>query len=151
MAWHPGGRSAFLLHELDASLDVLALDAARGTLRVKHTLSTLPPGFDGKPWAADVHVRPDGRFVYTSERTSSTIAGFRVAANGRLQPIGHWAAPTQPRGFAITGTGRWLVVAGQRARRVAMHAIDEDTGALTPHAEANVGDNPNWVETMALS
>jgi 6-phosphogluconolactonase len=148
---HPNSRWAYLLNELDATLDVLALDAATGTLTASRTLATLPTGFSGKPWAADLHLRPDGRFLYTSERTSSTLAGFAVEDDGaRLQPIGHWPAPACPRGFHVTASGRWLIAAGQLAHRVALFAIDEATGRLVPHGEHEVGRNPNWVETLAL-
>jgi 6-phosphogluconolactonase len=150
LAWHPDGRTAFLLHELDASLDVLAYDAGEGTLEVRQSVSAMPAGFDGKPWGADVHVHPSGRFVYTSERTSSTIAGF--AFDGvALRPIGHWDAPPQPRGFHITANGRWLVVAGQLAQHVNLHSVDTTNGALRLHVRHEVGANPNWVETLELA
>jgi len=148
---HPNGRIAFLLNELDASIDVLTLDAERGTLQARQTVSALPPGFSaGEPWAADIHLTPDARFLYASERRSSTLAAFRVDTTGHLTPIGHVAAQTQPRGFAITPSGRWLVVAGQLSHRVGVHALDPDTGALTPAHEHDVGQNPNWVEIVSL-
>jgi 6-phosphogluconolactonase len=152
LEFHPNGRWVYLLNELDATLDVLALDAPIGVLAPSRTRATLPDGFSGKPWAADLHLRPDGRFLYTSERTSSTLAGFAVEDDGaRLQPIGHWPAPACPRGFQVTASGRWLVAAGQLAHRVALYAIDDAAGRLVPHGEHEVGLNPNWVETLALA
>lgn len=149
---HPDGRLAFLLNELDATVDVLALDPERGTLRVLHTVETMPSGFaGGAPWAADIHLTPDGRFLYTSERRSSTIAAFRVdATRGVLTLAGHVDVQSQPRGFAITPSGRWLVVAGQTSQRVGVHAIDARSGVLRFVAEHGVGQNPNWVEILAL-
>ncbi len=151
LEFHPNGRVAYLLNELDASLDVFAFDREAGTLGPVQTQGTLPPGFGGKPWAADLHVTPDGRFLYTSERRSNTLAGFAVdAASGRLDPIGHWPAQAQPRGFQISASGRWLIVAGQLSHRVGVHAIDAATGRLTLVHEHAVGRNPNWVETLTL-
>lgn len=149
---HPNGRLAFLLNELDATVDVLALDPERGTLRVAQTVATMPPGFaGGAPWAADLHVSPDGRFLYTSERRSSTIAAFRIEpASGTLIPLGHVDVQTQPRGFAIAPSGRWLVVAGQASHHVGLHAIDTTSGALRAVATHAVGQNPNWVEILSL-
>lgn len=150
---HPNGRVAFLLNELDASIDVLALDAERGTLQVEQTISALSSGFAaGAPWAADIHLTPDARFLYASERRSSTLAAFRVdGATGRLAAVGHVQAQAQPRGFAITPSGRWLVVAGQLSHRVGVFAIDPDTGALRFAHEHDVSQNPNWVEIVSLS
>jgi 6-phosphogluconolactonase len=151
LAFHPDGRFVYLLNELDASVDVLAIDPSTGALTCVQSVSTLPPGFSGEPWAAELRLTPDARFLYTSERRSSTLAGFAVdAATGRLTPIGHWPAQAQPRGFAISPSGRWLIAAGQLSHAVGVHAIDAGTGTLSLRHEHAVGRNPNWVEAIAL-
>jgi len=76
--WDKAQRFVYLLGELDASLAVYAWDDQRGVLRELQRTTTLPAGFGGKPWAADLHLSPDGRFLYASERSSSTISMFRV-------------------------------------------------------------------------
>jgi 6-phosphogluconolactonase len=151
LAFHPGGRFAYLLNELDASVDVFSLDPASGALACVQSLSALPPGFAGEPWAAELRLTPDARFLYTSERRSSTLAGFAVdTTTGRLAPIGHWPTQTQPRGFAISPSGRCLIAAGQLSHAVGVHAIDPRTGRLELRHEHAVGRNPNWVEATAL-
>lgn len=151
LAFHPHAPFAYLLDELDASLVVFALDRERGTLHEVQTVTTLPPGFSGAPWAADLHLTTDGRFLYTSERRSSTLAAFTVdATSGRVEPAGHFATQAQPRGFAITPSGRWLLAAGQLSHRVGVHAIDAATGALACVGEHAVGQDPNWIEIVSL-
>ena len=148
----PDARFVYLQNELDAAIDVLAFDAASGTLRTLQTLSSLPGDFSGAPWAADLRLTPDGRFLYSSERRSSTLAAFRVdAASGALAPLGHVPTEAQPRGFNITPDGRYLIAAGQLSNRVRVHAIDAQTGALHERSPCAVGQNPNWVESVALS
>ena len=99
----------------------------------------------------ELRLTPDARFLYTSERRSSTLAGFAVgAASGRLSPIGHWPTQAQPRGFAISPTGRHLIAAGQLSHAVGVFAIDARSGALSPCDEHAVGRNPTWVEAIAL-
>ncbi len=149
--FHPHGRFVYLLNELDASLDAFALDSRNGTLAHLQTVGTLPPGFDGKPWAAELHLSPDGRFLYSSERRSSTLAAFDVDAHsGRLTSIGHYATQAQPRGFAIDPSGRFVLVAGERSGSVGVHAVDASSGALAALHEAGVGRGPNWVEVIEL-
>jgi len=151
LAFDPNAPRLYLLNELDASLEVYALDTGRGTLALTQTVATLPSGFAGVPWAADLRVTPDGRFLYTSERRSSTLAGFAIdAVSGTLTPIGHWPTQTQPRGFAITPSGRFLLAAGQLSHAVGLHAIDAATGALREVQVHPVGQNPNWVEIVTL-
>jgi len=144
-------RFVYLLNELDAAIDVLALDGNSGTLRTVQTLDSLPRGFDGEPWAADIHLTPDGRFLYSSERRSGTLAAFRVdAENGTLTLVGHVPTEAQPRGFNVTPDGRFLIAAGQRSHRVALYAIDAQTGALNALGDCAAGRGPNWVESIAL-
>lgn len=150
--FHPNGRCVYLLNELDATLDVLAFDAERGTLAPLQTVPTLPPGFAGEPWAADLQLTPDGRFLYSSERRSSTLAAFRIdAETGLLSPLGHTATETQPRGFAIDARGRFLLAVGQRSDHLSRYAIDAASGALRLAERLAVGRNPNWVEIVELA
>ena len=147
----PGARHVYLLGELDAAIDVLELDAGTGTLRTVQTIASMPPGFGETPWAADLRLTPDGRYLYSSERRSSTLAAFRVdAGSGRLAPLGHVPTETQPRGFGITPDGAFLIVAGQLSNRLSVHAIDAGSGGLTLRSRCAAGLNPNWIESLAL-
>lgn len=151
LVFHPNGRSAYLLNELDAGVDLLAYDAAAGTLSFRKTWSTLPAGFTGKPWAADLHLTPDGRFLYTSERTSSTLAIWSVdAASGELTLVGHEPTETQPRGFQIDPSGRWLLAVGQVSNALTAYRIDPASGKLSRQASLPLGKGPNWVEIVDL-
>jgi 6-phosphogluconolactonase len=152
LVWDSAQRHAYLLCELDAALYVYDWDAARGTLSEAQRTSALPSGFSGgAPWAADLHLTPDGRFLYASERRSSTLAAYRVdAASGRLELIGHVPTEKTPRGFAIDPSGRYLVAAGQDSHAVTVHAIDAATGALSVLGRTPLGKNPNWVEIVEL-
>ncbi len=150
-AFHPHRPFVYLLNELDAGIDVLGYDAERGRLTSLQTIDSLPPGFAGKPWAAEIHLGPDGRFLYSSERTSSTLAAFAVdATSGRLALIDHAPTEAQPRGFAIDPSGRWLVAAGQLSASVTVHAIDAVSGRLQPVCRQATGGDPNWVEIVEL-
>ena len=151
IVFHPEGRFAYLVNELDAGIIALAYDAEAGTLRETARVSALPPGFSDKPWAADIHTTPDGNFLYASERTSSTLAGFRIERGGAaLAPIGNWPTETQPRGFAIDPSGRYLLSTGQVSNSLTVHQIDAKSGALTALKRYPMGANPNWVEIVAL-
>ncbi len=147
----PHAGVAYVINELDGAVDVLSYTEATGTLGpLVQTISTLPDGFTGKPWSADIHMHPDGRFLYVSERTSSVLGAFAIdRANGRLTRIGFYATARQPRAFGIDPAGAWLLAAGQLSDTVACHAIDANSGALTLQREYAVGKNPTWVEVLA--
>lgn len=151
LVFHPSAPLVALLNELDASVDLLALDRERGTLGLLHSVSTLPPGFSGEPWAAELRFTPDGRFLVTSERRSSTLATFAVDTDTRLLTlVGHTPTQPQPRGFAISPSGRHLVAAGQVSHHLSVHALRSGSSTPALVAEHPAGRNPNWVEVLAL-
>ena len=149
--FHPGGKLAYVVGELDGAVYVFDYDAAKGDLTQKQTVSALPPDFQGKPSAADLHITPDGKFLYASERTSSTLAGFRVdGAKGTLTSIGSVPTEKQPRGFNIDSSGRYLLAVGQLSHGLSSYAIDPASGKLIKLKEYPMGKNPNWVEIIDL-
>ena len=150
--FHPNRRFVFCANELDGTVSTYQLDGASGTMAPVDSVSVMPAGFTGGPPAtADVHVTPDGRFLYTSERTSNTIAGFGVDGDtGRLTLVGHYPTEAQPRGFNIDPQGKYLLAVGQKSNRLITYAINPRTGALRKVSQMDVGANPNWVEVVAL-
>jgi 6-phosphogluconolactonase len=110
----------------------------------------LPADFAGEPWGADLHITPDGRFLYASERRSSTLSAFRIdAASGRLTPIEVVTTVSQPRAFDIDPSGQYLICAGQLSNTIRIYAIDPADGHLSALGDQAVGANPTWVEIVA--
>jgi 6-phosphogluconolactonase len=151
LAFHPNRRFLYLLNQTDATLSTYRIEPGAGTLAEIEMAATLPAHFLGDANAADVHVTPDGRFLYASERQTSTLAGFRIdPASGFLSPIGRWPTETTPRGFAIDPRGRFLLAAGLDSNRLSVHAIDPADGALSLRSQHAMGGMPNWVEIVDL-
>ena len=147
--FHPNRRWLYLLNELDATVNAYAFDGASGLLSPLQTVSAMPPDSRAKPSAADIHVTPDGKFLYASERTTSTLAAFRIdAQTGHLSPLGNTPTETQPRGFAIDPRGSFLLAVGQQSHHLTAYAIDRETGRLAERARYPMGQNPNWVEIV---
>jgi 6-phosphogluconolactonase len=162
-AFHPANRHVYLLNELDASVYVFDYDIESGSLSERQVTSALPPDFSGPlrgmegnstnggPKAADIHVSPNGRFLYASERTTSTLAAFRIDLDsGRLTKVGSFPTEETPRGFNFDPTGRYLLVTGQASHHVTVYRIDQESGSLTVLALYPAGHNPNWVEIVRL-
>jgi 6-phosphogluconolactonase len=145
-------RFVYVIDEYNAAVSVFPFDASQGRLQPREQVATaLPPGFTGKAWGADIHVTPNGNYLYTSERTSSTLAAFRVdQRNGKLQPIASIPTVKQPRAFNIDPSGRFLLAAGQLSNTVMSYSIDQASGRLTALGEQAVGKNPTWVEIVRL-
>lgn len=132
--FHPNGKFAFVINELDTTITALAYDANQGTLKEIQTVSTLPADFSGANSCADIHVAPNGRFLYGSNRGHDSIAAYRIdEQTGKLELVGH--ASTQgktPRNFAIAPNGKFLLAANQNSDSIVVFRIDETSGKLTP-------------------
>jgi 6-phosphogluconolactonase len=130
---HSNGRFAFVLNELDMTVTSLYFDAKLGKLSEVQTLSTLPTSYAGPNSCADIHISPDGNFLYASNRGHDSIVSYRIdPKTGSLQLIEH--VPTggkTPRNFAIDPTGSYLLAANQRSDSVVVFGIDRRTGKLS--------------------
>jgi 6-phosphogluconolactonase len=134
LTFHPGGRVAYVLNELDSTVTAFAHDGARGTLKETQTVRALPEDFKGANTGADIHVAPGGRFLYCSNRGHDSIAAFRIEARtGELRLVGHTSTRGKtPRNFAIDPTGSFLLVANQNSDTIVTFRLDPRTGALEP-------------------
>jgi 6-phosphogluconolactonase len=163
----------YVLNELLATVTTYALDGKTGLLTEVSSATGLPPdsklvpgaprGAIGGPnappprntdndiWAADIHMTPNGRFIYISERTSNSLAAFAVdGASGKLTYLSSTPTERQPRGFAIDPKGRFLVAAGEKSETISVYSIDQTSGALKHINKYATGKGANWVEIVSF-
>lgn len=133
LAFHPTLPLVFVSDELDSTVTTLRFDRRSGVLHVVGAQSTLPSGWAGENFPADIHLDSSGRTLYVSNRGHNSIAVFTVAATtGALTQVqviateGDW-----PRNFTLDPTGRWLLVANQRSGTIVVFARDAQTGQLS--------------------
>lgn len=161
----PDNRSLYVLTELSGHVIHYVVDSAKGTLTEVESVASVPaaaglfpgmapssgvtPADDGKPkiWAADIGITPNGKFLYTTERTTSTIALFRVAGEGgALNYVANYPTEQQPRGIRIDPSGRYLVASGEKSDRLSVYSIDEASGELSVIGRYPVNAGANWIE-----
>lgn len=132
LAFHPSGKLAFVLNELHSTVTTFTRDPEKGSLKELQTLTTLPKDFTGTNSSADIHVSPDGRFLYCSNRGHDSIAIFAIDPRDGLSPIDHESTRGMtPRNFAIDPTGAFLLVANQRSDNIVAFRRNQKTGRLT--------------------
>jgi 6-phosphogluconolactonase len=151
LALHPTRRFLYLITETTDTIGAYAVEPETGTLTELQFVDALPSDFKEQPAAADLHVTPDGRFLYGSERKTSTLAGYRIdPEKGTLSPIGHFPTEKTPRGFNIDPRGRFLLSVGLDSNAMTVYRIDPQSGALTSHKQYPMGQQPNWIEIIDL-
>jgi 6-phosphogluconolactonase len=173
MAFSPDNKNLYVLNELSGHVTRYAIDGAKGTLTLTESISSVPAEAglvwgvpqapagtaaaaapkDDKPkiWAADIQITPNGKFLYSTERTGSKIALFTVAADtGKLTYVANFATETQPRGIKIDPSGQHLVASGEKSDRLSVYKIDQSTGKLGEPSRFPVGNGANWVEIVDI-
>jgi 6-phosphogluconolactonase len=137
ISFHPDGKFAYLLSEMKSPVTVFAYDASRGALHPLQTISTLPKDFTGTNDAAEIHVHPNGKFLYASNRGNDSLAIFAIdQKTGLLKAVDHVSTEGKtPRNFEIDPTGSRLLVANQDTGNIVVFNIDGQTGRLTPAGE----------------
>lgn len=161
LIFHPNKKTVYTTLEREhAGVGVWRWDAAKGTLRIVQNIITEPAGFKGIITTADLHLTPDQKFLYVSNRDTTTrgattgedtIVGFKVdPLDQSLKLIGHTPAPHVPRTFAISPDGQFLFAAGQGDAKLAAYRIDGNSGQLAKIKQYTTGKNPIWVEAVQL-
>lgn len=163
----------YLLTEMTGTVTTFSLDAKTGLLKEVSSISGLPPdtklvpgeprgpvGVPGGPpprntdndiWASDLHLTPNGKYLYVAERTGSTLTTLGVdGASGKLSYLASTATEKQPRGFAIDPKGKFLVVSGEKSDTISAYKIDDASGGLTLIGKYPAGKDANWVEIVSF-
>ena len=133
-AFHPDGKHGYVINELTSTIAAFDYDPERGVLSLLEEVRTLPKGYTGTSYTAEVQVHPSGRFVYGSNRGDDSIAAFAVdRGNGLIAMIEvESSGGKTPRNFGIDPSGQYLLAANQDSDSIVVFTIDPKTGALTP-------------------
>jgi 6-phosphogluconolactonase len=133
-AFHPNGKFAYVINELNSTITAMSYDAERGALTKIESVSTLPAGYRGDTTTAEVVVHPSGKFLYGSNRGQDSIAVFGVnPETGKLTAAGHQGEGVKvPRNFVVDPAGKFLLVANQNGDSIVVFRIDPESGKLTP-------------------
>lgn len=126
LVFAPNGRHAYLMNELSGK--VIVYSYSDGKLKELQSIAADNANAHG---GADIHVSPDGMFVYASTRLKGDgITIFRVGNKGTLTRVGVQRTGKHPRNFAITPNGKFLLVACRDDNSVQVYSRDKDTGML---------------------
>lgn len=143
MVFHFNGAYAYVINELNSSINIYHINTFNKYPCKIQTLDIMPKGFNNTRWAADIHITPDGRYLYCCDRTASIITGFSISKDGSiLSLIGHFNTEAQPREFNIDKSGQFIISAGQKSNHISVSKIDKISGKLIMLSRYIVGQGP---------
>lgn len=170
LAFSSDGRFLFVDGEMSGTVTAFSIDDKTGALTQVSQANGIPERLklahgevrdaknndlkdDQTPriWAADLRLSPDGKLLFMTERTSSSVSAFAVdGATGALTFLENYAVEEkQPRNIAFSPNGQWLLVTGEKADKVGVYAVGEK-GALKRASEAESGKGALWIEVLQL-
>lgn len=136
LTFHPDGKHVYVINELKNTVTVFDYATDAGTLTERQTMATLPAGFSGKSYTADLKITPDGRFLYGTNRGHDSIAAYRIAEDGKLSLIGiEPSLGKGPQNLLITPDDRWLLCANMPGNSVIVFRIDATSGHIKPEGD----------------
>ena len=133
LTFHPNGPYAYLINELNATVMAYRYDSEDGTFEELQTIPALPEDFKDENLCADIHISPNGKYLYASNRGHDSLVCFRIEENtGTLTYQNHTLTRgREPRNFAIDPGGAFLLVANQKTNNIVSFKIDAESGGLS--------------------
>ncbi len=132
IAFSKNGNILYVIEELSGSISVYNFN--KGAASLLQNVNTHVASYKGEPGSADIHISPDGKYLYASNRgEENNIAKFPILPNGKLDEKQMSLFPTlgkRPRNFTISGDGNWLLVANQDTDNIIVYKINKTTGDL---------------------
>jgi 6-phosphogluconolactonase len=150
--FHPNGRYAYVINEINSTITALAYDAEHGALQALQSISTLPAAFHGDNSTAEIQVHPSGRFLYGSNRGHDSIVIFTIdQATGKLHLVGHESTRGKtPRNFTLDPTGHYLLAANQESDSIVVFRIDGATGKISANGNVLAVPSPTCITMLRM-
>lgn len=144
--FHPNGRFAYCIEELSGTIN--AYKYTDGKLDSIQRINTHSEKYTENFNSADIHISPDGKFLYASNRgDENNIAIFSIEQNGTLKIVGYQSTFGKiPRNFAIDTTGKFLIVANQVSGNIVVFKRNQKTGLLKKVKNKITVKNPSCVQ-----
>ena len=148
---HPNGKWGYLINETTATIGVYSIDKDKGTLSETGVVDTGDYNQKDSAFASDIHVTPNGKFLYGAVRRTSTLHGYKVDPDkGILTPIGKWPTEKTPRSFDVDPDGRYVFSAGEGTGKLAVYGVNPANGTLTRLHTVDVGKSLTWVLAVKI-
>jgi 6-phosphogluconolactonase len=134
-AFHPSGRWAYSINELDSSITTMSWAAKTGVLTTIDNTPTTEPGVDiPKNRAGEVIFDSTGKFLYACNRgAAEELLVYKVGADGKLTLASRAPlAGKEARHYANSPDNGYIVVAEQATNFASVFKRDRSSGGLTP-------------------
>jgi 6-phosphogluconolactonase len=153
LVFHPNGKYAYAAEELTSTVAVMDYDKGTGGLSMRaDSICSLPGDFRGTNLAADIHVHPNGKYLYLSNRGYNSLAIFSIDKAGMIKLIGQQDTKGKiPRNFLIDLKGEFVLVANQDSNNIVIFKVNQNTGQLQYVSQTTNIPSPVCLKMLTLN
>ncbi len=152
-AFHPDGKHAYVINEINCTITAFDYDQVRGVLTEIQTVPTMPVAVEPRHSTAEIVVHPSGKFLYGSNRGHDSLVVYAIEpGTGRLTLVEH--EPTggkTPRNFAVDPTGAFVLAENQSSDTIVVLRVDPRTGALESTGQIVGVPSPSCVKFVPIA
>lgn len=149
LCFSPTSDIVYLLSELSGEIFVIRYDAQDDVALPLTLVQTVKADTLDAHGSADIHVSPDGRFLYASHRLNGDgISIYSIADDGTLTRVGYQATGIHPRNFTISPDGQFLLVACRDSNVIQIFRRDQESGQIKDTGKSIVKDKPVCVKFL---
>jgi len=150
MFFHPSLPCVYVVNEMGNTVTKYSHNSTSGILEMVNSISTLPSDWTGSNTTADIHITPDGKYLYASNRGHNSIAGYSIDnISGNLDFLGCYPTEPTPREFDIDPSGKFIIAGGQGSGKLVSYSIEED-GSLEEVETISAGSAVTWVLCVSV-
>ena len=145
--FHPDRKYIYVLNELNSTVATYIWDQSTGKLNEIETENLLPADFKAFNKSADIHITPNGQFLYASNRGHNSITAFKILKDGKLDFIHRFSSGGDfPRNFFISPHGNYLLVANKNSGNIVVFKINKHNGMLSKEQEITGISSPQCIK-----
>jgi 6-phosphogluconolactonase len=146
LIFHGTKNVVYVSNEVNNSVTCYRTNSLDGTLTSFQNIKTIPASFAAYSKCADIHITPDNKFLYASNRGHESIVAYAINENSdTLTTIGYYSTVVSPREFDLDPTGSFLYSAGETNGDLSYYKINKQSGQLDSISTFSVGKTPSWV------
>lgn len=147
IVFHPYVSFLYIINEINGTISTFSLTEIPFKINLIQSISLIPAIYKKKPWSSEIHIHPNGNYLYACDRNNHIISLFKINKEKKyiLTFCISYNTEKQPRSFCLNKTGTYLIVAGELSNTLIIYKINLKTGFLYKKRTQPTGIGTTWI------
>ncbi|MFI4846910.1 MAG: beta-propeller fold lactonase family protein [Candidatus Makana argininalis] len=146
ITFHKNQKYAYVINELSGTVSIVYIDDKTKKNIIVNKFNIMNSKYIYNAWSSDIHITPNGKWLYCCDRNLNIISIFSVSKKGdNIYFLGFIKTTIQPRTFIIDKYGKFIIISGQKSNNIYIYKINNKSGLLYKINSYQVGSGPTWI------